>query len=211
MRWTPGLKGIGDINSAAQAALTAAGYTNVNCKPVTVTYPGGSYVQNQCSTGQGTTITADNVSGMSQQQLQTQLNEETQAANGNILQNILALTGNSAATAYAGQPAGTVQPAALAQPVPPIPGGGSSSSNSGATGGNNNVSATPGWVQQLESLLSTTAGQATAPSTPQPASGPSVPTVTPTTVSSTIIAGIPDMYVYIGGAAIALLFFMRGK
>jgi len=50
--------------------------------------------------------------------------------------------------------------------------------------------------------------------TPAPTPGPSSPAPTSTTTStsgSTIIPGIPDNYVYIGGAAVLLLMFMGGK
>jgi hypothetical protein len=197
------LSGLGDVNSAAQAALMAAGYTNVSCAPQTESSPLGTYITNLCTTGQGVTMTADNVAGMSQAQLQAQLASESafNTATGNetnqqaINEQLAALTGNANAIAYAAMPTNTptyAAPGAVAAP-----------------------NQTPSPTQQIASQIpaSTMAGSTT------PVINITVPGSTSGGFSlsslgpSTIIGGIPDVLVYAGGglAALLLIMSMGGK
>lgn len=140
--------GFGDVNSDAAAKYAAAGYKGVTCAPQVVTYPGGSYTQNQCSDAQGVPLSADLASGMTVAQLQTQLAGETAFNSGNVDSQILALTKNAGGggqVQYFGPPPSNVnqtwlytglqpsssppmQTAAVPVPASPPPPAGSSSS-----------------------------------------------------------------------------------
>lgn len=86
--------GMGDVNSDAVAKYAAAGYKGVTCAPQTVTYPGGSYMQNQCTDATGQPLSADLASGMTTAQLAAQRTAETNFAAGNANAEIMALTVN---------------------------------------------------------------------------------------------------------------------
>ena len=208
-------KGLGDVNSDAQAKFAAAGYTNVACAPQTVTYPGGSYTQNECTDGQGISMLADAANGMTVAQLKTQFANQ-QAYSGltdaQLNQQLMALSTN---------------PGGSTNVVTPFSGPSYDSAASGGgvaitrqTSAANLLATTP--TQQQASQVPASSTQASQPvfnltlpswMTGAPSSSSAGTSTGFSLGASTIINGIPDLVVYgVGGlAALMLVMSMGGK
>lgn len=191
------------LMSQARQNLIAAGYAGAECHTETVGFPGGSYKQNVCSAPGYTGGTEANlILAMTPQQLAAQRAYEQAQGEG-----------TSATPDYFQMTAGAPN-IAVSNPT------------GGSTPNNPNTTSTlaPDWLTQLfstqeaqaKSLAAQEQAQQKAAQVPTnitittttPSGGSSLLSGIDTTTSS-IIKGIPDVFVYAGGALAALLLVMH--
>lgn len=183
----------------AKSALLAAGYTGAECHEETVYYPGGSYQQDICSApGYTGGSDANLVALMSPAQLAAQRAYETASGEG-----------TSATPDYFQMTAG----------APNIAVGQSTAPSGGASATTANVA--PDWFSTLQSQLNNVTKQVTGaaapPATPisPPATGTggsnSTNTAANDSTGGTLIPGVPDIALYIGGALALFLLLKGGK
>ena len=201
-------RGMGDVNSQAAGMLTAAGYTNVVCKPTQVSY--GPFAamgiqtapttQNICTATQNTNgMSAEGVASMTQAQVNAEFASiAPYSSDAAIQQQLAALTGNAQAEQQAQTGVNdTLTGAAYnAQVLAQEAKGGDTYIATGPL--QQQAAQVPAGIANTTSTNGTPIFNITLPSGASAIGGLSLG-------GSTLISGVPDLVVYAGGALAAFL------